>query len=220
MSTFQIIIGNKNYSSWSLRAWLAMRHVGAPFEEIVIPLDEDDTHREILRHSPSGKVPALLHDGRTVWDSLAICEYLAEIFPEAGMWPADAGARAHARSVSAEMHAGFADLRKTLPMNIRRKPGAFPIGDSVREQIQRICSIWRDCRLHYGQREGDDGFLFGHYTIADMMYAPVVWRFHSYGVDMPESAAAYAALMREQPAMKDWAHAAGDEPWVIEKDEK
>ena len=220
MSVFHIIVGNKNYSSWSLRGWLAVHHVGLPYEETVIPLDQPDTRQEILRHTPSGKVPALVHEGRAVWDSLGICEYLAETFPEANMWPDDREARAHARSISAEMHSGFADLRKTLPMNIRRRPGAFPIGDGVRLEIQRICSIWRDCRNTYGGREGDAGFLFGRYSIADMMYAPVVWRFHSYAIDMPETAAAYAALMREQPAMKEWARAANDEPWVIEKEEK
>jgi glutathione S-transferase len=220
LSVFHIVIGNKNYSSWSLRAWLALRHVGQPFEETVVPLDQDDTRQEILRYTPSGKVPALIHEGRAIWDSLAICEYLAELFPEARMWPEDRLARAHARSISAEMHAGFADLRKTLPMNIRRKPSAFPIGDSVRLEIQRVCAIWRDCRKTYGDQEGDEGFLFGHYTIADMMFAPVVWRFYSYAIDMPEMAAAYAAHMREQPAMKEWAKDAHDEPWVIEKDEK
>lgn len=220
MSAFHIIIGNKNYSSWSLRGWLAMRQVDQPFEETVIPLDESDTHQEILRHSPSGKVPALLHEGRVVWDSLAICEYLAELFPDAALWPQDPADRAQARAVSAEMHAGFADLRKTLPMNIRRKPSAFPIGDPVRADIQRICSIWRECRKHAAEKPDDAGYLFGRYSIADMMYAPVVWRFHSYGVDLPESCATYAELMRNHPAMKEWAHGAGDEPWVIEKDEK
>lgn len=220
LSAFHIVVGNKNYSSWSLRGWLAMKQVDQPFEETVVPLDQADTRQEILRHSPSGKVPTLLHEGRTIWDSLAICEYLAELFPEAGLWPEDRQARAHARSVSSEMHAGFADLRKTLPMNIRRRPAAFPIGDSVRAEIQRICAIWRECRRNAAERDGDEGFLFGRYSIADMMYAPVVWRFHSYGVDLPDSCAAYAELMRGLPAMKDWARAAGDEPWVIEKDER
>lgn len=220
MSEFHITIGNKNYSSWSLRGWLALRQTDQPFEETVIPLDENDTHQEILRNSPSGRVPALRHDGKTVWDSLAICEYLAELFPQAGLWPDDRDDRAHARAISAEMHAGFADLRKTLPMNIRRKPGAFPIGETVRADIARICAIWRDCRNHSTAKDGDEGFLFGRYSIADMMYAPVVWRFHSYGVDLPESCAAYADLMRAHPAMKEWAAAARDEPWIIEGEEK
>ncbi|MEZ5669894.1 MAG: glutathione S-transferase family protein [Alphaproteobacteria bacterium] len=222
MSDFQLVIGNKNYSSWSLRAWLALRQTGADFEEILVPLDEPDTHLEILRHSPSGRVPCLLHEGRAIWDSLAICEYLAELFPEAGLWPADRAARAHARSISAEMHSGFAALRSIMPMNIRRKPGAFPIGEPVRADIARICSIWRDCcnRYHADDDPDDPGFLFGAFGAADAMYAPVVWRFHSYGVDLPESCAGYAQRIRALPAMKEWADAARDEPWVIESEEK
>ena len=219
MSAFHLIIGNKNYSSWSLRGWLAMRHVGEPFEETLIPLDESDTHREILRHSPSGKVPCLLHDGRAIWDSLAICEYLHELFPAARLWPEDRKARAHARSVSAEMHSGFSALRASMPMNIRRKPGTLDIGEAERADIVRICAIWRDCHNSYNDSD-DQGFLFGAFSAADIMFAPVVWRFYSYGVDLPETCAAYARNLREMPSMTEWADAARDEPWVIEREER
>lgn len=217
MSAFHLIIGNKNYSSWSLRGWLAMRHTDEPFEETLVPLDESNTRQEILRHSPSGMVPVLRHQDRVIWDSLAIAEYLAELFPDKRFWPADRDARARARAISAEMHSGFSSLRSSMPMNVRRKPSGYPIGDPVREDIARICAIWRDCRNHAAALERDEGFLFGGYSIADMMFAPVVWRFHSYVVDLPESCAAYAELMRNLEPMKEWAAAARDEPWVSER---
>ncbi len=212
MSSMRVIIGNKNYSSWSLRGWLAARHVGAEFEEVLVQLDRPDTAQEIRRHSPSGLVPALVDGDLTVWDSLAICEYLAEQHPEAGMWPEDPAVRAHARSVAAEMHSGFRALRVAMPMNLRRKPKALNIDDDVRSDITRICAIWRDCRAHFAT--GDSPWLYGNYGVPDIMFTPVAWRFHSYAVDLDEGCAAYAEALRSTPAMKEWLDAALDEPWI------
>jgi glutathione S-transferase len=171
MSTYTLVIGNKNYSSWSLRPWLAMKMAGASFQEIVIPLRQQTTAADIARHSPAGKVP-VLHDGEiTVWESIAILEYLSEAMPEARLWPKDQEARAVARAVSAEMHAGFVALRTHMPMNIRAsKPGRGRTPE-VEMDIRRIVTLWEDCRARFG--EGGP-FLFGGFSNADAMYAPVV----------------------------------------------
>src|SRR6185437_9245911 len=216
MADFTIYIGNKNYSSWSLRPWLALKRTGVAFEEILIPLSEAATRANILRHSPTGKVPALKHGELTVWDSLAICEYLAEIMPAARLWPADATARAVARSVSAEMHSGFAALRGHLPMNMR---SSFPnrgVTPEVQADINRIAALWRDCRKRFG---AGGEFLFGEFTAADAMYAPVVSRFRTYRVELDEVAQAYADAVWALPALQEWATAAGNEPMIIESAE-
>lgn len=177
MADFTIYIGNKNYSSWSLRGWLMLKHTGADFTEEVIALDEANTRADILRHSPSARVPAVKHGDFVVWETLAIGEYLAELFPAAQLWPMAATARAVARAASSEMHAGFASLRSHLPMNIR---SSFPnrgVTPEVRADINRITALWRDCRRRFG--EGGE-FLFGAFTIADAMYAPVVSRVRTY----------------------------------------
>jgi glutathione S-transferase len=214
MADLTIYLGNKNYSSWSLRAWLALKRVGEPFEEVVIPLRQPDTRETILRYSPSGLVPALKHGARTTWDSLAIAEYLAETFPQAALWPADAESRAVARAVSAEMHAGFAALRRNMPMNLR---GSFPglgLTPEVQQDVNRITAIWRDCRRRFGS--GRDGpFLFGAFTIADAMFAPVVGRFRTYGLELDEASRAYASAVWESPEMREWAEAADNEPWIV-----
>lgn len=204
-----LIIGNKNYSSWSLRAWLALRMAGLAFEEQRIPLSVAGTRAAILRHSPAGWVP-VLHDGAlTVWDSLAICEYAAEQAPQAGLWPAEAAARAHARAISAEMHAGFAALRSALPMNLRAEGAHLALAPEVHAEVERVVAIWEGCRA----RSGLAGpFLFGSFTIADAMYAPVVTRFHSYGVALPPAARAYADAVRALPALCEWTAAARAEP--------
>ncbi|HEX3499002.1 MAG TPA: glutathione S-transferase family protein [Stellaceae bacterium] len=216
MADITIYLGNKNYSSWSLRPWLALKQTGAEFAEELIPLSEANTRSTILRYSPSGRVPALTHGGLTVWDSLAICEYLAETFPAAQLWPADLAARAVARAVSAEMHSGFAALRNHLPMNMR---SSFPnrgVTPEVQADINRITAIWRDCRKRFG--EGGP-FLFGGFTNADAMYAPVVSRFRTYRVELEEEAQAYADAVWALPALQEWLTAAKNEPMIIESAE-
>ncbi|TAJ37145.1 MAG: glutathione S-transferase, partial [Reyranella sp.] len=162
MAEFTLVIGNKNYSSWSLRGWLMARIAGIEFDEVVIPLDRPETQAAIRKHSPSGRVPVLLHRGLAVWESLAIAEYLNDIKPEAGLWPTAAAARAHARSISTEMHAGFMDLRDGMPMNIRASFPGKGMTPGVRADIERITSMWRDTRKRFSTAFGqDDGFLFG-----------------------------------------------------------
>ena len=201
----KIILGNKNYSSWSLRPWLALKHCGIPFEEQVIFLDKPTTQAEIAKVSPSGRVPALVHDDLTIWDSLAICEYLNEQFPGAKLWPADVRARAHARSVSAEMHSGFTALRNTMPMKIRESLPMAKVPDDVQKDIVRITSLWTDCRERFGAR---GAFLFSAFSIADAMFAPVVTRFRTYGVKLSGAAGSYAESLWSMPAMQEWVAAA------------
>ena len=203
----KLIIGNKNYSSWSLRAWLAAREGGFNFEEIRIPLFIPGSRERILSHSPSGKVPCLIDGETVVWDSLAICEYIAETVP--ALWPEDRKARAEARSISAEMHSGFGALRHAMPMNIRastpyKKHQAYVISD-----IARLTAIWESCRSRYGK---DGPFLFGKFSIADAMFAPVVWRFQTYAVELPPVSRAWVETIRTLPAMEEWRASALAEP--------
>jgi glutathione S-transferase len=213
MADFTLVVGNQNYSSWSLRPYLVLEHVGTAFDLVVVPLRHPDTRQRILAHAPSGRVPALRHGELVVWDSLAICEYLAERFPEANLWPADSGARAVARSISAEMHSGFTALRTHLPMNIRADRRGRPVPDEVAADIARIREIWRDTRARYGE---GGRFLFGAFTIADAMYAPVVTRFRTYGVTLEGEEVAYAQAVWDLPAMRKWAEAARKESWTID----
>ncbi len=216
MADFTLVIGNKNYSSWSLRGWLMARIAGIEFEEVMVPLDLPDTAASIKKHSPSGKVPALLHRGLAIWESLSIAEYLNDLKPEAGLWPAAVAARAHARSVSAEMHAGFAELRSNMPMNIRSSYPGKGMTPAVRADIERITGLWRDCRKRFaGAAPKDDGFLFGAIGAADAMYAPVVTRLRTFGVQLDSDAEAYCAAIMAYPAMKEWVEAAKHEPWLI-----
>lgn len=218
MADFTLVIGNRNYSSWSLRGWLMARAAGIEFEEIVVPLDLPDTQATIRKHSPSGRVPVLLHRGLAVWESLAIAEYLNDIRPEAGLWPASVSARAHARSISTEMHAGFTELREKMPMNIRASMPGKGMTPAVRAEIERITSMWRDCRKRFsGAAARDDGFLFGAFCAADAMYAPVVTRLRTYGVPMDTDTDAYCRAVLAYPPMKEWVDAARNEPWLIEK---
>lgn len=217
MNPLLLVIGNKNYSSWSLRPWILLKQFGIPFSEIVIPLYRQDSDAKILAHSPAGKVPVLKDGDRVVWDSLAIAEYLNEKFPDRGLWPRDEGARALARSISAEMHSGFMDLRNECPMNVRRKPSHIVLGDGAHEDIRRIQGIWTECRTRFGK---DGPFLFGKFSIADAMYAPVVFRFTRYAIPMSEAPQAYANAVLDLPAMKEWIDQASIEPWVLESDEK
>jgi glutathione S-transferase len=220
MAEFTIYIGNRNYSSWSLRPWLALRHTGAAFEEAMIQLDQPDTATNLRRNSPSGRVPVLRHGTLSIWETLAICEYLAEQFPDARLWPADRDARAHARAVSNEMHAGFAALRDNLPMDISRR---WPLGNRLAKagpDVERVAAIWRECRERFGGRgaNGAGDFLFGGFTIADAMFAPVTTRFVTYSVPLDPVCSAYVAAIQRWPAMQDWAAAAKAEPWVINDD--
>jgi glutathione S-transferase len=215
MADLTIYLGNKNYSSWSLRPWLALKRTGAQFDEVVIPLDQPTTRATILKYSPSGRVPVLLHGDFAVWDSLAICEYLAERFPDARLWPADGAARAVARSASAEMHSGFAALRQHLPMNIRSSFPGRGVTPEVQADINRIMALWRDCRTRFG--EGNGEFLFGGFTIADAMYAPVVSRFRTYKIELEREAEAYCEAIMALPAMQEWAAAARNEPMIVEE---
>lgn len=195
----QLVIGDKNLSSWSLRPWLALTVTGIDFAEVNVRLGRPETKAAILRHSPSGKVPCLI-DGRTlVWDSLAICEYAAELAP--ALWPADAAARAEARAVSAEMHAGFTALRQNMPMEVcASRPGEGRTPE-VEADVARILAIWEACRARHG---AGGPFLFGAFSIADAMYAPVVWRFTTYAVAVPPAVRAWMDAMLALPAMQAW----------------
>ncbi len=214
MDKFTLIIGNKNYSSWSLRPWILMKQAKIPFEEILIPLFQDAHKEKILKYSPAGKVPTLIHGKITVWESLAICEYLSDIFPEKNFWPKDKEKRAWARAIANEMHAGFQALRSNCPMDARamgKKPKATP--PDFFQNIERIKTIWEGCRRAH--KKGGE-FLFGNFTIADAMYAPIVFRFNSYGMETSDEAKEYFETMLHLPAMQEWLDAGKKEPWTID----
>jgi glutathione S-transferase len=204
-----LIIGSKNYSSWSLRPWLLMRQFDVDFDEIKLPLDTPEFYARIHDYSPSGRVPALLHGDVRVWDSLAICEYVNETFLGGRGWPSDATARAHARSISAEMHSGFSALRSEMPMNCRKRVENHPASEACRTDIERVKSIWREARRRFGN---SGAFLFGAFGIADVMYAPVMFRFLSYGVVLEDVEHIYADTLRALPAIADWLADAATEP--------
>ena len=217
MSDLTLVIGNKNYSSWSLRPWLALRNAGIPFEERLLLLFDENWREAIAAVSPSGRVPVLLHGERIVWETLAILEYVHELYPDAGLWPEDRDARAEARAVACEMHAGFGALRTHMPMNLRRRDLAGKgRGPGVDDDIARICAIWRDCRACYGA--GGD-FLFGAFGAADAMFAPVVTRLDTYGVALDDTCAAYSRAVLNLPAFIEWREAALQEPWIVPEDE-
>jgi glutathione S-transferase len=201
--TYTLVIGNKNLSSWSLRPWLALKTAGVPFAEIQVRLDQPETRASIAQYSAAGKVPVLKieEDGKTltVWDSLAICETIAERHPDAQLWPADPAARALARSYAAEMHSGFVDVRQNLPMDFARRLPTPVLDEATNKQVARIINAWETALADNG---GD--FLFGTFSIADCMYAPVVSRFVTYGIDLPAASAAYVARMMALPALKEW----------------
>ena len=214
MAELTLVIGNKNYSSWSLRPWLLLKQAGIPFRETYIPTHMPQSRKSILEHSPAGRVP-VLHDGDvTVWESLAICEYLAEQFPDKQLWPVDRAARALARSVATEMHAGFGALRAHMVMNCRRHLPGKGRTPEVQADIERLRALWNDCRKRYG-RGGD--FLFGHFSIADAMYAPVATRFKTYDVELDTVSAAYRDTILALPAMRQWYTDAAGEREVIEE---
>jgi glutathione S-transferase len=212
----RLIIGNKNYSSWSLRPWLAMTVAGIPFEETVISLDAPDFKTRLLAVSPAGKVPVLIDGDVYVWESLAILEYLAETVPQAKLWPEDARARAHARAISSEMHAGFVPLRRACPMNLWRPVIKREYAADVMANVARIEMMWNDCRNRFG---AGGPFLFGSFTAADAMYAPVVSRLHTYGLAVGPTVRAYMEAILGLPAWHAWREAALKEPWVLPADE-
>jgi glutathione S-transferase len=207
---YTLVIGDKNYSSWSLRPWLALKACGVRFAEECIRLRQPESKAEIFRHSPSGKVPALKTDVGVICDSLAIVEYLAEQHPEARLWPEDREARAAARAVSAEMHSSFAALRNDMPMDLISRLPAPPMSEALQANIGRVVAIWRETRARFGK---DGPFLFGAFTNADAMYAPVASRFRTYGVDLAQfgddgTASAYVDTIFAMPAMAEWTEGA------------
>ena len=213
---FKLIIGNRAYSSWSFRGWLACKQSGEEFEELVVPMfDEDwEKRREGDELAPSlGKVPMLWDGEIVVWDSLAIIEFLSDRYGDALYWPEDERARAVARSMSAEMHSGFANLRRELPMNVRKSFPPAKLSDPVREEIDRILQLWAQARARFG---GTGDYQFGDWCAADMMYAPVVTRLITYGVAVPSFAGVYMKNVLSHPHVAEWIDKAQDEPWVID----
>jgi glutathione S-transferase len=211
-----LIIGNKNYSSWSLRPWIAMKVAGVAFDEKVIPLYEPGSREQILQYSPAGKVPVLIDGDQHVWESLAILEHLAEKFPAAQLWPADIRARSHARVVATEMHAGFVALRRACTMNFWLPPKPRPQSEEVMADVARIKALWADCRARFG---AGGPFLFGTFGAADAMYAPVVARLYNYGIPVGSTARAYMDAVMGLPAWTAWREAALKEPWVMRHNE-
>lgn len=216
MSKLHLVIANRNYSSWSLRPWMAMTMAGLPFTETVIALDTPGTKKQIAQHSKAGRLP-VLHDGqRVVWESLAILEYLAERFPEKRFWPKSAAARAIARSVSNEMHAGFSALRNECPMNLRRPRKKIRLSDAALADVARIEQIWRDCRNRFGP---GGRFLFGKFCNADAMFTPVVTRLDTYDIKVGRVSRSYMHSIMATPAFRTWKEAALKEDWIIQADE-
>jgi len=210
----KLVITNKAYSSWSFRPWILLRTFGIPFEEIVIAMARDETKAEMLRYAPTGKCPSL-HDGEiSVWDSLAIVEYIAETFPDLAIWPQDRAARAHARSLSAEMHSGFMALRSYYPTVFRRKVQKREPTPEVAADVVRLEVAWAEARAKFGQ--GGD-FLFGAFSAADAMFAPVVERLRAYDVPVNDATRAYMRAVMTLPGWKEWVEGAHREPWHIEK---
>ena len=204
MPVLTLVIGDKGRSSWSFRPWLALKHAGIGFDEVTIDLDRPDTAQRIGAYSPTGRVPVLLVDGVRVWESLAICEWAAERVPDQRLWPIDAAARAEARAIAHEMHAGFPALRETLPFDASRPRPRPAVTRELTAEIARILSIWNSCRSRYGGESEDEGFLFGRFSIADAMYAPVVSHFITYGIAVGGAAGDYAKAVSALPAFAEW----------------
>ncbi|MGV6801187.1 MAG: glutathione S-transferase family protein [bacterium] len=209
---FNLIIGNKNLSSWSLRPWLVMKQFNIPFRETLIRLDVADSKKQLLNWSPNGLVPCLQHGDQAIWDSLAICEYLADIFPEKNLWPEDIDDRARARCVSHEMHAGFTTLRTVWPMEFCRARAHVWGGPGVRKDIAHILNLLDTTLFEFGEKKGNGPFLFGTFSIADAFYAPVISRFNTYGpVKMPSRVVAYMDTIWSLPALQEWGDGARHE---------
>ncbi len=215
--SLKLLIGNKRYSSWSLRPWIAMKFFGVAFEEIMLPLYQPDSPAKVLKYSPTGKVPALVDGETVVWETLAILDYLVDKFPTLKMWPDDLAARGMARAVSSEMHAGFGPLRKHYPMNMMRdraKPRDIPA--DVQANVKRIDAIWTQARAKHGQ---GGPFLFGAFSAADAMYAPVVSRFSSYAIPVSAVSKDYMDVIMALPAWQEWEASAAKETWIMEGNE-
>lgn len=214
----QLVIGNKNYSSWSFRPWIAMKALGIPFEEILIPfgspLGNSDFKQRLAAYTPAGLVPVLIDGDTQVWETLAIMEYLADTFPDKGVWPADKKTRAQARALSSEMHAGFGSLRSECPMNIRRPIKERALPDAAKANVARIDQMWSECRGKHG-----GPFLFGSFCAADAMYAPVVARLNTYGLKVGPQASGYMDAMMALPAWTEWREGALKETWIVPEDE-
>ncbi|MBS0253220.1 MAG: glutathione S-transferase family protein [Proteobacteria bacterium] len=208
----KLVIGNKLYSSWSLRPWMVLSHFAIPFEEEIIPLRTPDSRGRMLEFSPSGKVPTLIDGDVTVWESLAIIEYLAEKFPDLAIWPRNSNARAHARAVSNEMHSGFQALRQACPMHLGARFATPEITEPLQAAIDRVEDIWSEARNRFG---GGQPFLYGAFSAADAMYAPVVTRFDSYQIPVREATRAYMDAVLAHPPFVAWRDAAHAEPWSI-----
>ncbi len=211
MSQLTLVIGNKNYSSWSLRPWILMKHLGLEFQELLIPLYRPGAQEALDKHCPGGKVPVLHQGGVCIWESLAICEHVAELAGRG--WPKGLEARAMARSICAEMHAGFFELRNAWPMNSRARNRRVPITPRVQADVERVEKIWSECRSRFGASGGP--WLFGEYSVADAMFAPVVLRFNTYGEGFSDNTRAYMKTVIEDPPMQEWMQAGEQEPWKI-----
>jgi len=209
-----LVIGNKNYSSWSLRPWLVLKVFDIPFEEIVIPLYGAASRPALLSYSPAGKVPTLLHDGAPIWDSLAIVEYLAELHPDRAIWPRSGEARALARSLACEMHSGFGVLRHDCPMNLHRPPAALEPRESRAAELARLDAALSDARARYGE---GGAFLFGDFGAADAMFAPVAARIDTYALPASPALRGWIEAVKALPAWREWETAALSEPWVLER---
>jgi len=212
MPGYSLVLGNKNYSSWSLRPWLVMKHLNLGFDEILIPLFRDGFKEKLLEYSASGKVPVLKDEGLEIWDSLAICEYLNEKHPEGNLWPKEIYAKAVARAVSCEMHSGFFTIRNDMSMDMRNIVEGFIPSPICQSEIDHVIKIWTSCRERFG---GDGAFLFGSFSIADAMFAPIVSRFTTFQIPLKGVAQEYAQTILNMDAMKEWTEAAKKEEWVI-----
>jgi glutathione S-transferase len=208
-----LVVANKAYSSWSMRPWMVLKHFDIPFDDIVIPMNRPETRAEMLAHAPSGKCPSLRDGSISVWDSLAIIEYLAETYPTFPIWPRGTAARAYARSLAAEMHSGFTALRSECPMNIRRPRRAIKVSDDVLADVKRIDEAFSDARVRFG---GAGAFLLGEFSAADAMFAPVVNRFDTYELPVSGTTRAYMAAVKALPAWQAWERDAFAEPWRME----
>ena len=211
-----LVIGNKLYSSWSMRPWLLLKQLGIAFDEVVVPLHQPDTKAQILKHSPGGKVPILIEGDITVWESLAIMDHVGETYDDAEVWPRDPHARAMARSVAAEMHAGFQALRSACPMNLGKTFGERDRGPDVARDVARVTEIFREARERFG---AGGPFLFGAFTAADAMFAPVVTRLQTYSIPVDAPTRAYMDAVMDLPAFVEWQEAGMREPWVVAHDE-
>ena len=210
----KLICANKAYSSWSLRPWILLAHFKIPFEDVVIPMDRPETRTEMLKYAPTGKCPSLVDGKIVVWESLAILEYIAELCPEKPIWPRGKAARAHARALSSEMHAGFQALRQNCPTNFRRKPKAIPLSEATLADVARVEAAWAGARAAFGKA---GPFLYGRFSAADAMFAPVVNRFHAYAVPVSKPTRAYMDAIMGLPAWKAWIADGEAEPWALEK---